>query len=136
MRLPITIVFNPDEFRHACDKYRKDHIVLVDTAGRSPFNDEHMHELRDAFRASPPDDIQLVIDACTKADDIKIMLEKFSGIGFDHIVISKLDETGSLGSVYTINNLTNRPISYFNVGQAVPDDIRPATVDFIQRWIN
>ncbi|MCD6119794.1 hypothetical protein J7K50_08165 [bacterium] len=136
MKLPISIVFNGEEYKEACDKYRSDHIVLVDTAGRSPFNKEHMHELREAFRLSTPDSVQLVVDACTKADDIRIMLEKFSGIGFDHIVISKLDQTGSLGSIYTINNLTNRPISYFSVGQSVPDDIRVASVEFIQKWCN
>lgn len=136
MKIPITIVYNAEEFGEACAKFREDHIVFVDTAGRSPFNEEHLAELREYFRVSPPDSVQLVVDACTKADDIRIMLEKFSGIGFDHIVISKLDETGSLGSVYTINCLTNRPISFFTVGQAVPDDIRPASVEFIQKWIN
>ncbi len=136
MQIPITIVYNTSEYADACKKYSADHVVLVDTAGRSPFNEDHLAELREYFRASPPDSVQLVVDACTKADDIRIMLEKFSGIGFDHIVISKLDETGSLGSVYTINCLTNRPISFFTVGQAVPEDIRPASAEFIQKWIN
>ncbi|MEP0814030.1 MAG: flagellar biosynthesis protein FlhF [bacterium] len=134
MKMPISIVFTPKEFGDAVAKYAKDHLVLVDTAGRSPFNVEHMEDLRNYFRVAAPDATELVIDAHTKADDIRLMLEKFSGIGFDHIIVSKLDETGSLGSVYAINCLTNRPVSYFTIGQKVPDDIRAASVDFIQKW--
>lgn len=135
MKLPISVVLTAEEFTEVVEEYRKDKIVLVDTAGRSPFNKEHMAEVREFFRRSPPDSIQLVMDARTKADDIRIMLEKFSGIGFDQLIITKLDETGSLGSIYTINCLTNRPISWFTVGQVVPDDIRIASVEYIQKWV-
>lgn len=135
MGLSLDVVFNKSEFDQVLTERRRDHLVLVDTAGRSPLNREQMDQLRDFLASHPPDEIHLVVDAATKRSDLKAYLERFNRIGFDALILSKLDETGSLGTLFNISRLTRKPISYFTFGQSVPQDISPATLSFIRSWV-
>jgi flagellar biosynthesis protein FlhF len=141
MGIDLDIVFSRDEFDQVLTVRRQNDLVLIDTAGRSPLNTKQIYELRDIFGAHPPDEVHLVLAAPTKADDLRLILESFLPLAFDYIVVSKLDETRSLGCLYNINRYAsaiagrNVPISYFTVGQSVPEDLRAAELPFIQAWI-
>ena len=135
MGIDLDIVFSRDEFDSVMTQRRQGDLVLIDTAGRSPLNQKQIYELRDIFSAHPPDEVHLVISASTKADDLRGQLENFKPLSYDHVIISKLDETLSLGSVYNLTRLSKTPISYFAIGQSVPEDLRPATLAFAQAWI-
>lgn len=141
MGIDLDIVFSRDEFDGVLTGRSQNDLILIDTAGRSPLNDRQIYELKEIFSARPPDEVHLVVAAPTKADDLRLILENFAPLGYDHIIVSKLDETRSLGGIYNITRLAGRaggnavPISYFTVGQSVPEDIRAAQPGFIQAWI-
>ena len=135
MGIDLDIVFSRDEFDSVMTQRRQGDLVLIDTAGRSPLNSKQIYELREMFSAHPPDEVHLVVSATTKSDDLRGMLENFLPLSYDHVIVSKLDETQSLGCVYNLTRLTQTPISYFTIGQSVPEDIRPATLPFVQAWI-
>jgi signal recognition particle GTPase len=141
MGIDLDIVFSRDELDQVLSVRRHNDIVLIDTAGRSPLNVKQIDELRDLFSAHPPDEIHLVLAAPTKADDLRMIIENFLPLSYDYIIVSKLDETRSLGCLYNISKhsplIAGRdiPISYFTVGQSVPEDIRTAELPFIQAWI-
>ena len=135
MGIDLDIVFSKDEFDAQLTQRRHSDLVLIDTAGRSPINTKQIHELREFFSAHPPDEVHLVVSASTKGDDLRAILENFEPLGYGHIIVSKLDETRSLGAVYNISKYSKCPISYVTVGQRVPEDIRTATLPFIQQWI-
>jgi flagellar biosynthesis protein FlhF len=67
---------------------------------------------------------------------MQLMLDAFTPLSYDHVIVSKLDETRSLGAIYNLTKHCKLPISYFTVGQSVPEDIRTATLPFIQKWIS
>lgn len=136
MGIDLDIVFSGDEFDQILTERAHNDLTLIDTAGRSPLNTKQIFELRDIFSAHPPDEVHLVVSASTKGDDLRTILENFEPLSYDHVIVSKLDETRSLGCVYNINKLCRMPISYFTVGQSVPEDIRTATLSFIQSWID
>jgi flagellar biosynthesis GTPase FlhF len=141
MGIDLDIVFSREEFDQVLTERSHNDLVLIDTAGRSPLNNKQIYELKEIFGAHPPDEVHLIIAAPTKADDMKLILENFAPLGYDHIIVSKLDETRSLGCIYNINKYAAQaggrglPISYFTVGQSVPEDIRVAQPEFIQTWI-
>jgi flagellar biosynthesis protein FlhF len=135
MGLELDIVFTKDEFDSVMTRRRQDDLVLIDTAGRSPQNARQIYELKEIFAVHPPDEVHLVVAASTKADDMRAILDNFQPLGYDHVIISKLDETQSLGSIYNLTRLSKLPLSYVTVGQSVPEDIRPATPAFVQAWI-
>ncbi len=141
MGIDLDIVFSREEFDQVLSLRRHNDLVLIDTAGRSPLNEKQIYELREIFSAHPPDEVHLVIAAPTKADDLRLILENFLPLSYDYVIVSKLDETRSLGCLYNISRHSpghagrGVPISYFTVGQSVPEDIRTAELPFIQAWI-
>lgn len=135
MGLELDIVFNRSEFDEVLTERLNCDLVLVDTAGRAPTNSKQIYELREIFSAHPPDEVHLVISASTKADDLRMMLESFKPLSYDHVILSKLDETRSMGCLYNLIKYCKSPISFFTVGQSVPEDLRPATLKFVQNWI-
>jgi flagellar biosynthesis protein FlhF len=135
MGIDLDIVFSKDEFDAVLTRRRTSDLVLIDTAGRSPNNAKQLYELKDIFSAHPPDEVHLAMPASTKRDDMQLVLEAFKVLSYDHVIVSKLDETRSLGAIYNLTKHCKLPISYFTVGQSVPEDIRTATLPFIQKWI-
>lgn len=135
MGLDLDIVFSREEFDQVLTARRTSDLVLVDTAGRSPVNVKQICELRDIFRAHPPDEVHLVVSASTKADDLRMQLANFEALSFEHVILSKLDETQSLGCLFNLSKHCRYPISYFTVGQSVPEDVRTASLSFVRTWI-
>ncbi len=77
----------------------------------------------------------MVISATTKNSDIKSILTGYSGLEYDNIIITKLDETTVYGSLYNIAKIANKPVSFVTIGQNVPDDIMVPTKEEIANFI-
>lgn len=132
MRVPIEVVKKPEELNGVIEKFRDKDLVLMDTAGRSPKNREQMDELKN-YVSSKGDNMEtiLVLSATSKASVINETIEKFEQIGFDSIIITKLDETSSATLLLTILKKYDYPIYYITNGQSVPDDIEICTEDML-----
>jgi flagellar biosynthesis protein FlhF len=52
-----------------------------------------------------------------------------------NIIFTKLDECDRFGAIYDVVEKTGIPISYFTVGQNVPEDIEKATSERIAELI-
>ncbi|MBN2082984.1 hypothetical protein JW859_12365 [bacterium] len=135
MGIEIDIVFGHEEFDQVLTERRQNDLVLIDTAGRAPTNTKQIYQLREIFNAHPPDEVHLVISASTKGDDLRMLLQDFEPLSYDHVIVTKLDETRSLGTLFNLVKHCPLPISYFTIGQSVPEDIRTANLKFVQTWI-
>ncbi len=128
MRVPIEVVNKPEDLGKTIEKFRDKDLVLMDTAGRSPKNREQMDELK-SYVSSKGDDMEtiLVLSATSKISVLHETIEKFEQIGFDSIIITKIDETSSLSSLLSIFKKYPYPFYYITTGQSVPDDIEICT---------
>lgn len=124
--LPLDIVYSPAELRTAIQKHRNKQLVLIDTAGRSQYNEYQMQELKDLLDVEPAIEKHLVLSATTKEEDAKEILEKFSVCQPDRVLFTKTDETKSLGFIVNLLYRQKIGLSYLTNGQSVPDDIVPA----------
>jgi flagellar biosynthesis protein FlhF len=126
VKVHLEVVFSPDEVSDALNSCKNSDIILVDTAGRSQKNDQHLQELKDLMCELHPDEIHLVLGATTKYSDLKNTIEKFSIVKVNRLLFTKIDETLRLGNVFSVANDFRIPVSYLTFGQSVPDDIEPA----------
>lgn len=104
-------------------------VVFIDTAGRSQKDDIKMNELNALMKSAQPDEIHLVISAVTNEKVLDSIIEKFSNIPTDSIILTKLDEAITFGRVLSIIAKTRKSISYLTTGQEVPSDIEIAESD-------
>ena len=82
-----------------------------------------MGELQVLIDAASPDEIQLVVSASTSLEDLKEVVARYSAMKPTAIFFSKLDETYRYGQLFSLAADTGLPLSYFSVGQDVPDDL-------------
>lgn len=108
-----------DARRHAVDKVHD--IVIVDTAGRLAIDAELMAQLRDVRDAVQPDDVLFVVDAMIGQDAVRTAEEFMQGVGFDGVVLTKLDGDARGGAALSVKGVTGKPIMFASVGEKLDD---------------
>ena len=133
--LPLEIVYSPSELGPALKRHKNKKLILIDTAGRSQNNEYQMQELKEFLAADPSIEKHLVMSATTKERDAEAILDRFADCHPDRILVTKTDETESIGAI--VNLLFDRRIalSYITTGQSVPDDIEPAKPEALARLL-
>jgi flagellar biosynthesis protein FlhF len=125
MQIPYTVINTREEFKHTIMNSTSE-IIFVDTAGRSQKNNLGLAEMRNILDGVKTNlDIQLVISATTKYRDALDIMTRFNQLMYNKVIITKLDETNTIGSLLSIMN-PEKKLSYFTTGQGVPDDIEIA----------
>jgi flagellar biosynthesis protein FlhF len=124
MNIPFKVVITLKEMENAVSELEDCDVILIDTTGRSSKNTMQISELRAFTQKVNADHIALVISGTTKNRDIQTIINGYSEIGYEKIIITKLDETSSYGCIYNIIKKAQKPIAYITTGQNVPDDIR------------
>ena len=127
--LPVEVVYSAAELRKAIARHRSKDFVLVDTAGRSQYNEFQMDELKELLAAHPRMEKHLVVSATTKEEDASEIMTRFSVCKPDRIIFTKTDETRTIGMVLNLLAGGDLPLSFLSNGQSVPDDIIPATAE-------
>ena len=95
--------------------------VIVDTAGRLGVDQELMQQAIKVRDAISPDEIFFVVDAMIGQDAVKTAQAFASGVGFDAVVLTKLDGDARGGAALSIVELTGKPIIFAATGEKVGD---------------
>ena len=133
MKLPIETVVDPSDFEQALNRLRNNDIILIDTVGSSQHDKEKVDKLTSFVQVNTFStiDVNLVISATTKYEDIKDIYNNFSILPLDTLIFTKLDETKKLGNIFSLVYEVKKPISYFSIGQEVPDDLEIASAEYL-----
>ena len=102
-------------------KAKLHNIVIVDTAGRLGVDDDLMQEAKAIRDAISPDEILFVVDAMTGQDAVRTAQAFQDGIGFDGVVLTKLDGDARGGAALSIVTQTGRPIMFASTGEKLSD---------------
>lgn len=135
MNIPFKVVINTKGMEEAIEEMKDLDVVLIDSTGRSSKNAMQISELRALIDKTNADNINLVISATTKNKDIKAIVDGYNTLSYDKIIVTKLDETSSYGSIYNISKRANKPIRFLTVGQNVPDDIKDVSKDSLEKIV-
>ncbi|NLJ80637.1 MAG: flagellar biosynthesis protein FlhF [Firmicutes bacterium] len=132
--IPVRVAYSPGELKDALAKMQDRDLILIDTAGRSQNNRLQVGELK-SYLEGLDVEIHLVISATTKQSDAKEIIEAFSLLEFDRLIITKLDETNAPGIVLYAAQNARAPIAFLTAGQGVPEDIEVADREKIAQLI-
>lgn len=131
LKIPFRSIANPDDFELAIKDFANFDLVLIDTTGRSQKDTKSLKEMESMIHSLPNIRTQLVLSATTRDQELVEMGKRFSIFKPDGIIISKLDEAMTFGSIYNISHRLKLPLVYFTTGQKVPEDIEEATKERI-----
>lgn len=134
MKLGIETVVDPPEFSSALNALRYSDYILIDTMGSSPYDKGKIEKIYECLRANDTEysvDVVLVLPSSIKYEDLKATYDNFAPLGIDTMMFTKLDETRGFGNIFSLVYESKVPVSYFSVGQEVPEDLVAATSDFL-----
>jgi len=136
MKLPIIDSIEPKDLDSAIKSLNNCEVILVDTIGNSQYDQNKLAKTKEFLTHSNAEiDVNLVVSANTKFEDLMEIYKNFSFLNIDTLIITKFDETKVFGNIFSLIYETNIPMSFFSVGQEVPDDIELANSDFLARCI-
>jgi signal recognition particle subunit SRP54 len=102
-------------------KSKLHNMVIVDTAGRLGVDDDLMKEASAIRDAINPNEILFVVDAMIGQDAVRTAEAFRDGVGFDGVVLTKLDGDARGGAALSIASLTGRPIMFVSTGEKIAD---------------
>ncbi|MBE6044747.1 MULTISPECIES: flagellar biosynthesis protein FlhF [Clostridium] len=135
MSIPFEAVFSVKEMGSALESMKDCEVILIDTTGRNSKNAMQIAELNSFVQKANSKNIYMVISSTTKNKDIDAILQGYKVLNFNNVIITKLDETTTYGSILNILDSAEKPLSFVTTGQNVPDDFKELTAEEISRLI-
>ncbi len=134
--IPVRLADNHHELREILDDFCDRSLVLIDTVGMS----QHDHNLLQQKTLLDGDQEKmkkiLLLSAGSRLSGVEDVIRAFSIFEPRSCIITKLDESTSLGAVLSGSVRHDLPIAYVCDGQRVPEDIHPARpTDLVQRSV-
>jgi len=102
-------------------KEKVHNVVIVDTAGRLGIDTELMQQASSIRDAINPNEILFVVDAMMGQDALNTSLAFLEGVGFDGVVLTKLDGDAKAGAALSIVEVTGKPILFTSSGEKLTD---------------
>ncbi len=96
-------------------------IVIIDTAGRLGLDAELMSQAKAIRSAVNPDEVLFVMDSMIGQDAVRTAQAFDDGVGFDGVVLTKLDGDARGGAALSITHLTGKPILFGSTGEKLTD---------------
>jgi flagellar biosynthesis protein FlhF len=128
--VPFDVIKDYKQLRTEIDTYREEtDLILIDTIGSSPNDPVQLGEMKALLKACDSKaETHLVLSAITKTNDIEHILRQFEPFNYQSVLLTKMDETRSVGNIISALAEKGKPISFITNGQQVPKDIKKANV--------
>lgn len=133
--LPLKVALTPMEVTSARAQLSDCEVVLVDTPGRAPSDQRRLDELRRFVDASGATETHLALAACASEGVARNAAKAFAQLGPDRVLLTKIDETDTLGPAFNVLCELKLPLACLTTGQEVPDDFQAATPERFARWL-
>lgn len=131
LKAPCALAVNKEQVEAAIERFADIDLIFIDTTGRSPSDTEGVQRLRDTLDINRPIWRSLVLPVSLQEPDLTNTIAQFRMVGFKRLMMTKLDEAVSYGSLFNASYIAQCPLSFFTTGQQVPDDFEPASKERI-----
>ncbi len=124
LKIPVRAVGSEQELQAALDGFLEKPLVLIDSAGLSYRDKKLAPSLKMIKSSTPMLKAYMVLSATIQADALQQMIEAFKPVDPCGCMITKVDESTSLGPVLSAVVEHKLPITYYSEGQNIPDDLK------------
>jgi flagellar biosynthesis GTPase FlhF len=104
---------------------RQQETTFVDTPGYTGADENAADAAAAALAECPQLDVHLVVPGYMKARDLRLCIEKYARFRPTKLLVTKMDETHSFGSIFSEAARAGLKLSFVACGPGIPQDIRP-----------
>ena len=126
MGVPMRIAADENSLRDALAGFNDKGLVLIDTAGMSQRDMELSQQLMLLNSGGRPVQTYLTMATNSQRGVLQEVTIAFKEIELSGCILTKVDETTSLGGALSVAVEQALPIAYISDGQRVPEDLHPA----------
>ncbi len=127
MELPLHVAGTNAALKAAVQSNQGADLILVDTAGRGPRDVAQLAALREVLDSAQGVETHLCLSATTRGREQALAVQSYLPLNPTRLCFTKLDEALGLGEILNIQESSRLPISYFGIGQKVPEDLELCT---------
>ena len=133
LNIPVMRADDESQFFQALEQSNDAELILIDTIGRSPRDNQLNVKLQTMLNVPNRRDIKcyLAVSASMKKIDIDKVFEQFKMFHITSVIVTKADETQTIGNILSICHGKKIPLLFITDGQMVPRDIHKASSAFI-----
>ncbi|MCV6606107.1 MAG: hypothetical protein OIF34_12445, partial [Porticoccaceae bacterium] len=124
--VPVRLATSREELSEAIAEFSDRRLVMIDTAGMGQRDMELMQQFKTLQGAAPDMQIYLTLSATSQLPVLDEVVRKFGVSNLAGAIVTKVDETASLGPVLSALVRHRLPAAYVGNGQRVPEDIQLA----------
>lgn len=136
MNIPLEVVYGEKDLKEVINgKFKDFDLIFLDTAGSSWTDKMQLGRLKNFTDKDLVTETHLLISLNTKTEDINKILDNFSTLEPDKILLTKVDEASQYGDIINLRKKYNLPYSYITYGQDVPDDIIEADTNKLLEYL-
>lgn len=125
--VPVHVVDDTHSLEDTLQRLRHKHLILIDTEGMHLKDVGLEHQLQGLQQISPRIKNYLVLPTTNQAQVLKTAINAYQSVPLEGCILTKVDETASLGDVTSMLIHEKLSIVYLSDGQTIPDDIHKAT---------
>ena len=133
LNIPVLRADDEEQFFEALEKSNDAELILIDTIGRSPRDNELNVKLQTLLNVPDKRNTRcyLAVSASMKKIDIDKVFEQFKMFNIVSVIVTKTDETQTIGNILSICHDRKVPLLFITDGQMVPRDIHKASSAFV-----
>jgi flagellar biosynthesis protein FlhF len=124
--VPVRFADSAESLQAALDCFCDKRLVLIDTAGMSQRDlrlSKQFAVLKGERERIKP---YLVVSATSRLSGLEEVMRSFGELNPQGCILTKIDESTSLGQTLDMVMQHNLPVAYISDGQRVPEDLQPA----------
>lgn len=121
--VPVRVVDESHSLEEVLQSLRNKRLVLIDTAGMNASDPQGQLQMQMLSGVTLRLKKLLVLSCSSQQQLMRSAYDNYSTLGLHGCVLSKTDESGSLGEALTLAVEKQLPVTYITDGQKIPDDI-------------
>lgn len=120
---PVHVAYDEFDLMRLCEDEADADIIFIDTAGRNYLETGLSPELLAYLKRKEQAELFVALSLAAKSSDLIQIIDSFDSEIIAGLILTKKDETRSLGTLLELLYHTNLPIGCVTTGQSVPEDI-------------
>lgn len=128
--IPVQVASDAGELRQTLDSFAGRKLVIIDTAGVNPRNQDLLTEYQQIIGDNSEVTPFLVMAATAQESVINETIRAYSSIKPAGAIITKTDENVSIGAAISGTIRFRMPVVFLGIGQSIPDDLIAAEARF------
>lgn len=129
--IPVYAVRDGDELQVTLGELQKRRLVLVDTVGMSQRDRRVAEQVAMLSGHGRPVERLLLLSAVSQGEALDDVLRCYQGEGLSGCILTKVDESLSLGGAVDVLLRSGLPLHYVTNGQRVPEDLHLASALYL-----